>query len=158
MQEFFVRLLEVLEGIIFPKRIFHPKSNFASSLTIIGIFKHIWIFSNANIRSYHILKIILIRIYSDIRSYCFSNTNIFEYSFVLFFFTNIFERENVTPCFKPHILGKNGGGVTSKGHLAQNTPKTNLGKIQYLKGSCLVPCNTFPRENIQQNQVKVTMQ
>ena len=53
------------------------------SVTNIRIFEYIRIFSATNIRSYHIHILFLIRIYSDIRSYCFFfNTNIFGYSFV----------------------------------------------------------------------------
>ena len=51
----------------------------------IRIGEYIRIFSDTNIRSYHIRIIFLIRIYSDIRSYCFFDTNIFGYSFVSFF-------------------------------------------------------------------------
>ena len=56
----------------------------------IRIFEYIRIFSGTNIRSYHIRIIFLMRIYSDIHSYCFFDTNIFGYSFVSFFDTNIF--------------------------------------------------------------------
>ena len=48
-------------------------------------YSYIRIFFDTNIRSYHIRIIFLIRIYSDIRSYCFFDTNIFGYSFVSFF-------------------------------------------------------------------------
>ena len=51
----------------------------------IRIFEYIRIFSDTNIRSYHIRIIFLMQIYSDIRSYCFFDTNIFGYSFVSFF-------------------------------------------------------------------------
>ena len=54
------------------------------------MYLYIRIFSNMNIRLYHIRIIFLIRIYSDIRLYCFFYTNIFGYSFVSFFYTNIF--------------------------------------------------------------------
>ena len=54
-------------------------------VTNIRIFEYIRIFSDTNIRSYHIRIIFLMRIYSDIRSYCFFDTNIFGYSFVSFF-------------------------------------------------------------------------
>ena len=70
---------------------------------LIQIYSYIRIFSVRNIRSYHIriiflyeyirifVRIIfLIRIYSDIRSYCFFDTNIFGYSFVLFFSIRIY--------------------------------------------------------------------
>ena len=40
-------------------------------MTNIRIFEYIRIFSDTNIRSYHIRIIFLIQIYSDIRSYCF---------------------------------------------------------------------------------------
>ena len=59
------------------------------------MYSYIRIFSDMNIRSYHICIICLIRIYSDIHSYCFLiriysdirsyrflDINIFEYSFV----------------------------------------------------------------------------
>ena len=49
------------------------------------MYSYIQIFSDTNIRSYHIRIICLIRIYSDIRSYHFFYTNIFGYSFVSFF-------------------------------------------------------------------------
>ena len=51
----------------------------------IRIFEYIQIFSGTNIHSYHIRIIFLMRIYSDIHSYCFFDTNIFGYSFVSFF-------------------------------------------------------------------------
>ena len=44
--------------------------------------EYIRIFSDTNIRSYHIRNICLLRIYSDIRSYQNFDTNIFVYSFV----------------------------------------------------------------------------
>ena len=50
----------------------------------IRILEYIRIFSDTNIRSYHIRIIFLMQIYSDIRSYCFFDTNIFGYSFVSF--------------------------------------------------------------------------
>ena len=56
-------------------------------MTNIRIFEYIRIFSDTIIRSYHIRNIriiFLIQIYSDIRSYCFFDTNIFGYSFVSF--------------------------------------------------------------------------
>ena len=53
-------------------------------VTIIRIFKFIQIYSDTYIRSYYIHIIFWIRIYSDIRSYCFSDTNIYGYSFVSF--------------------------------------------------------------------------
>ena len=43
---------------------------------MIQIYSYIWIFSNTNIRSYYIRIIFLIRIYSDIHSYHFFDTNI----------------------------------------------------------------------------------
>ena len=49
------------------------------------MYSYIRIFSDTNIRSYHIRIIFFMRIYSDNHSYCFSNTNIFGYSFVSFF-------------------------------------------------------------------------
>ena len=52
---------------------------------LIQIYSYIRIFSDTNIRSYHIRIIFLIRIYSDIHSYHFFDTNIFGYSFVSFF-------------------------------------------------------------------------
>ena len=85
------------------------------------MYSYIRIFSDTNIRSYHIRIICLIRIYSDIRSYHFFDTNIFGYSFVSFFwyeYIRIFVRivfwkkiySNIhsyqkfifaTPCFGP---------------------------------------------------------
>ena len=59
----------------------------------IWMYSYIQIFSDTNIRSYHIRIICLIRIYSDIRSYHFFDTNIFGYSFVSFFNSNIFKRK-----------------------------------------------------------------
>ena len=54
-------------------------------VTNIRIFEYIQTFSDTNIRSYHIRIIFFIWIYSDIRSYCFFDTNILRYSFVSFF-------------------------------------------------------------------------
>ena len=64
-----------------------PKTRKASyqGVANIRIFEYIRIFSGTNIRSYHIRIIFLMRIYSDIHSYCFFDTNIFGYSFVSFF-------------------------------------------------------------------------
>ena len=50
------------------------------SVTNIRIFEYIRIFSATNIRSYHIRILFLIRIYSDIRSYCF-----FQYEYIRIF-------------------------------------------------------------------------
>ena len=50
------------------------------SVTNIWIFKYIRIFSATNICSYHIRILFLIRIYSDIRSYCF-----FQYKYIRIF-------------------------------------------------------------------------
>ena len=81
-------------------------SNIKSNTNIknlIWIYSYIRIFSDTNIRSYHIRIICLIRIYSDIRSYHFFDTNIFGYSFVSFFgykYIRIFIRiENL---YSPH--------------------------------------------------------
>ena len=70
----------------------NPTSSIKSKTNIknlIRMYSYIRIFSDTNIRSYHIRIIFLIRIYSDIRSYCFFDTNISGYSFVPFFYTNI---------------------------------------------------------------------
>ena len=50
------------------------------SVLNIRIFEYIRIFSATNIRSYHIRILFLIRIYSDIRSYCF-----FQYEYIRIF-------------------------------------------------------------------------
>ena len=57
----------------------------------IRIFEYIRILFGTNIHSYHICVIFLMRIYSDIHSYCFFfYMNIFGYSFESFFYMNIF--------------------------------------------------------------------
>ena len=87
-------------------KIQHLTSNLKPNIKhLIWIYLYIQIFSDTNIRSYHIHIIFLIRIYSDIHLYHFFYMNIFRYSFVLFFtwiYSDIRSYQKfifVTPCF-----------------------------------------------------------
>ena len=70
------------------------------SVTNIRIFEYIRIFSATNIRSYHIRILFLIRIYSDIRSYCF-----FQYEYIRIFvrIKILYSSHYVMVKYFPHI-------------------------------------------------------
>ena len=67
----------------YTSKIQHLTSNLKPNIkNLLCIYSYIRIFSNTNIRLYHIRSIFFVQIYSDIRSYRFLEINIFEYSFI----------------------------------------------------------------------------